>query len=63
MVFLKKQIKLLILHFDIFGEFISFLWKNNLWWGIPIIFAILIIMIILIFGQGTGLAPFIYPLF
>jgi len=44
-------------------ELMKFLWENKLWWGIPIILIILLIMVLVIFAQGTGLAPFIYPLF
>ena len=48
---------------SILAELARFLWENKLWWGIPIVAIILLIMILVIFAQGTGLAPFIYPLF
>lgn len=50
--------KLLILK-----ELLQFFWENKLWWIIPIFLIILFLMILVMFGQTTGLAPFIYPLF
>ncbi|MDO8657398.1 MAG: DUF5989 family protein [Candidatus Levybacteria bacterium] len=44
-------------------ELFGFLWDHKLWWIIPVIFVMLIITFILIFGQSTGIAPFIYPFF
>jgi hypothetical protein len=48
---------------NIFSEFLSFLWKNKLWWLIPIIIVLAIFSIILIFTQSSPIAPFIYTLF
>ncbi|OGF68121.1 MAG: hypothetical protein A2Y62_01110 [Candidatus Fischerbacteria bacterium RBG_13_37_8] len=47
----------------IFGEFISFLWKNKLWWLIPIIVVLVAFSLLLIFTQTSPIAPFIYTLF
>ncbi len=47
----------------IIGELIGFLWTHKLWWSIPIIIVMLLLMSIIIFGQTTGVGPFIYPLF
>lgn len=60
---MKAFLKQLVLRVQIITELLYFFWKNKLWWGIPVIITILIIMTTLIFGQATGLAPFIYPLF
>jgi hypothetical protein len=47
----------------IFGEFISFLWKNKLWWIIPIVVVLVAFMVLVIFTESTPIAPFIYTLF
>ncbi len=49
--------------FGIFGELLAFLWAAKLWWIIPMIFVLVILGFIVIFGHGTGLAPFVYTLF
>lgn len=44
-------------------ELFQYLWNHKLWWSIPLIAFILLLTFILIFGQTTGVGPFIYPLF
>ena len=63
MNFLKKQTKKLLVKLEVISEVFVFLWEHKLWWLIPIIFIILILMMIFVFGQYTGIAPFIYTLF
>jgi hypothetical protein len=45
------------------GEFLAFLWRRKLWWLIPLTLAILIVGMLLVFGETSGVAPFIYTLF
>jgi hypothetical protein len=49
--------------FSIFAEFISFLRMNKKTWMIPIIVLLLVFGFIIVIGQGSALAPFIYTLF
>ncbi len=49
--------------FSIAGELLYFLWKRKLWWMIPMILMLLAFGLLMIFAQGTGIAPFIYTLF
>ena len=44
------------------GEFWDFLAHNKKWWLTPIILALLLVGVIIIFGS-TAAAPFIYTLF
>jgi len=44
-------------------EFFEFLKQNKKWWLIPIIFMLLLLGILIVFAQGSALAPFIYTLF
>lgn len=60
---LKKYFSMLVIRLGIVGELFLFLWKHKIWWGIPLIFLILLIMLLLFVGGSSGLAPFIYPLF
>jgi len=60
---MSKILSKLLLRFSIGSELIHLLWDHKLWWAIPIIFILLIIFVIIIIGQTTGVGAFIYPLF
>lgn len=44
-------------------EFWAFLWERKLWWLTPIVFFLIVLSVILIFAQGSVIAPLIYPIF
>lgn len=44
-------------------ELFQFLWARRLWWLIPFVAVLLLTAMLLIVGQVTGVAPFIYTLF
>jgi uncharacterized membrane protein len=44
-------------------EFLEFLWKEKMWWIIPLVLILLGIGLLLVFAQGSAIALFIYPLF
>ena len=44
------------------GEFIEFLKHNKKWWMLPFLLLIALIGFLAVLS-GTGVAPFIYPLF
>ena len=45
------------------GELIRFMWIRKLWWMIPMILILVMFAALLIFAQGSAIAPFIYTLF
>jgi hypothetical protein len=45
------------------GEMWMFLSQNKKWWLLPIIVVLLLLGILMVFAQGSALAPFIYTLF
>lgn len=47
----------------IFGQLLHFLWSKKLWWMIPMVIVMVLFGLLLVFAQGSGLAPFIYTLF
>jgi hypothetical protein len=49
--------------FGVFGEFLTYLWRRKLWWLIPLAVVILLVGILLVFGQASGVGPFIYTVF
>lgn len=48
---------------SIVKEFIVFLSENKKFWMIPIVIILLLLGFIIVIGQGSALAPFIYTLF
>ncbi len=44
-------------------ELLQFLWERKLWWLIPFVLTLLLVGALLLVGQATGVAPFIYTLF
>jgi len=45
------------------GELLRFMWMRKLWWMIPMILFLVLFAALLIFAQGSAIAPFIYTLF
>jgi hypothetical protein len=45
------------------GEFWRFLKVRKKWWLLPIIIVMAMVGALLVFAQGSALAPFIYTLF
>lgn len=45
------------------GELLNFLWQRKLWWMIPFVITLLLIAGLLLAGQSSGAAPFVYTLF
>lgn len=44
-------------------EFFEFLKHNRKWWLYPIVIFLLMLGALIVFTQGSVMAPFIYPLF
>ena len=59
MRFFKRIIKKL----GILKELFSFLWRNKLWWMIPMIIVFILLGILIWFAQSSAVVPFIYTLF
>jgi len=57
------SIKTLLSRFGIFNELLAFFWHRKLWWLIPLIIILVLLGLLLIFTQGSAVAPFIYTLF
>jgi hypothetical protein len=45
------------------GELLSFFWLHRWWWLTPIVLALLVVGLLVIFAQSSAIAPFIYTLF
>ena len=47
----------------IMGEFFEFLWRQKLWWMMPMFAVLFLFGVLLILAQSSAWAPFIYTLF
>jgi hypothetical protein len=48
---------------SVFKEFWHFLWMRKKWWLIPIVIILLLLGALIVFSEGSALAPFIYAIF
>jgi hypothetical protein len=60
---MRKFFKSMLTNMGVVGEVLSFLWQRKLWWLIPMVTALLLFGLLLIFSTTSGIAPFIYTLF
>ena len=56
-------IKRFFAKFAIFGELWAFMRVRKKWWLGPIFFFLIALSILIVFTEGSALAPFIYALF
>ncbi len=56
-------IKSFFAKFSIFGELWTFMRIRKKWWLAPILFFLVALSILIVFTEGSALAPFIYALF
>ena len=45
------------------GELLAFLWRRKRFWLIPVVMLLLLVGALILVGEVTGVAPFIYTLF
>jgi hypothetical protein len=48
---------------DLLSELWAFMKVRKKWWLLPLIFVMLTVGALLVFAQGSALAPFIYTIF
>jgi hypothetical protein len=48
---------------SVLGELWAFMRERKKWWLLPVIVVMLVVGTLLIFAQGSALAPFIYTIF
>lgn len=60
---MKTFLRTMAVNLGVFGELLSFLWQQKLWWMIPMVTVLLAFGFLLIFASASGVGPFIYTLF
>lgn len=59
----KKVQRKINTRLGVLGELFSYLWQRKLWWLIPMVVVLILVVGLLIFAQSSPIAPFIYTLF
>jgi uncharacterized membrane protein YqhA len=49
--------------FRVMNELATFLWRERLWWMIPVALALVLAGVLLFVGASPAVAPFVYTLF
>jgi hypothetical protein len=60
---INSKARTLMSQSGIFGELWSYMKVRRKWWLLPIIVVLLLVGMLLVFAQGSVLAPFIYTVF
>jgi hypothetical protein len=45
------------------GGLLAFVWRRKNWWMLPLVFVLLLVSVLVIFGQSSAISSFIYTLF
>ena len=45
------------------GDLLRFLWRERLWWMIPLLIALIAVGALIVLGSSPAVAPFVYTLF
>lgn len=59
----KPPLQKLVSRVETLGELVSYLWQRKLWWLLPMVLVVVFVGVLLVFAQGSPLAPFVYTLF
>jgi hypothetical protein len=49
--------------FRIAGSLFSFMWRRKMWWMMPLVTVLLVLGLLVIFGQSSAISAFVYALF
>ena len=48
---------------DTVFELLRFVWRGKTWWLAPIVVVLLLMGVVVLFGESSAVAPFVYVLF
>lgn len=60
---MRSFLRSMVSNFSVVGELLGYLWKQRLWWLIPMVALLMIFGLLIIFASSSGVGPFIYTLF
>ena len=60
---IRRFFRNLVARLGIAGALLTFFWRRKIWWMIPLTVALLVLGVLVIFGQSSAISAFIYTLF
>lgn len=60
---MRSFIRSMVSNLSVVGELLEYLWKQRLWWLIPMVALLMVFGLLIIFASSSGIGPFIYTLF
>lgn len=45
------------------GGLVSYFWRRKTWWMVPLVVVLLVLGVLVIFGQSSAISAFIYTIF
>jgi len=60
---MRSFIRSMVSNMSVVGELLGYLWKQRLWWLIPMVALLMVFGLLIIFASTSGVGPFIYTLF
>lgn len=57
------NLRWLATRFSVIGRLFAYLWRERLWWLVPMVVLLLLFTGLVLFSQSAAVAPFIYTLF
>jgi hypothetical protein len=59
----KRFFRNLFSRLGIASQLLGFFWRRKIWWMTPLVLVILVLGVLVIFGQSSAVSAFIYTLF
>jgi len=60
---MRSFIRSMVSNMSVVGELLGYLWKQRLWWLIPMVALLMVFGLLIILASTSGVGPFIYTLF
>jgi hypothetical protein len=60
---IRRFFRNLVARLGIAGGLLTFLWHRKVWWMIPLVVVLLVLSVLVIFGQSSAISAFIYTIF
>ncbi|MBI5708802.1 MAG: hypothetical protein HZC42_00610 [Candidatus Eisenbacteria bacterium] len=60
---IRRFFRNLFARLGIASGLLGYFWRRKIWWMVPLVLVILVLGVIVIFGQSSAVSSFIYTLF
>jgi hypothetical protein len=60
---IRRFFRNLFARLGIAGGLVSYFWRRKIWWMVPLVVVLLMLGVLVIFGQSSAISAFIYTLF